>query len=198
MPKIVDHDARRSELCEVAAGLIARGGLEAATFREVARGSGFSKGVIEHYFDNKDALIGGALDWANHCYVQRVMQSTQNLRGIEALRKRTEAILPLNKKIRDEWKVRMVYWSKAAINSEMRTAQARRFEMAVQMYAADIERAVALGEIPRRSDAQVLAHRLFMGVIGICTLSLYNASRYGETFLRAEVEQLLSELCEVR
>lgn len=196
MPKIVDHEARRKEISEVAAKLIASGGLEAATFREVARSSGYSKGVIEHYFDNKDALIGGALDWANYNYVQRVSASTKNLAGLAALRKRMEAILPLNKTVRDEWKVRMVFWSEAAINSGMRSGQAKRFELAVQMYGADLDHAAALGEIPPNSNSAELAERLFMGVIGACTFSLYNASRYGETFLLAEIEHLIAALSE--
>lgn len=196
MPKIVDHDARRREISAIAAKLIAAGGLEAATFREVAVSSGYSKGVIEHYFGNKDALIGAALDWANHNYVQRVAASTKNLSGLQALRNRMEAILPLNKKVRDEWKVRMVFWSEAAINTTMRTGQSKRFELAVQMYRADLERAAALGEIPRQSNCEAQAERLFMGVIGACTLSLYNGSRYGETFLLAEIEHLLSKVAE--
>lgn len=194
MPKIVDHEARRKEISAVAARMIAAGGLEAATFREVARSSGYSKGVIEHYFTNKDALIGAALDWANFNYVQRVAASTKNLSGLPALRKRMEAILPLNKKVRDEWKVRMVFWSEAAISSELRAGQAKRFELAVQMYRADLERAAAQGEIPAHSNCEELARRLFMGVIGACTLSLYNASRYGAHFLQGEIDHLLSGL----
>lgn len=194
MPKIVDHTARREEIAEVTAQLIAAGGLEAATFREVARSSGYSKGVIEHYFENKEELIGGALDWANHCYVKRVAESTQGLSGIAALRNRMEAILPLNKKTRDEWKVRMVFWSAAAISPALRAGQAQRFELAVRMYAADIERAMEEGELPKRDDSEALARRLFTATIGVCTYSLYNASRHGEDFLRAETEHLLQSL----
>ncbi|MFK7977705.1 MAG: TetR/AcrR family transcriptional regulator [Halioglobus sp.] len=196
MPKIVDHELRRKEISEIAAKLIAAGGLEAATFREVARSSGYSKGVIEHYFENKDALIGGALDWANYNYVRRVADSTKNLSGLAALRRRMEAILPLNKKVRDEWKVRMVFWSEAAINNSMRVGQAKRFELAVQMYGADLDRAAALGEIPSDSNSAELAERLFMGIIGACTLSLYNATRYGEAFLLTEIERLIGTLSE--
>ena len=196
MPKIVDHQARREEISEVAAKLIAAGGLDAATFREVARSSGYSKGVIEHYFDNKDALIGGALDWANHCYVQRVAESTEELAGLAALRSRMVAILPLSKRIRDEWKVRMVFWSEAAISTSMRSGQAARFDMAVRMYSADLERAAALGEIDPPDDVEALAQRLFMSIVGACTLSLYNATRWGEEFLMTEVDHLLASIGE--
>ncbi len=196
MPKIVDHAARRREIAEVVARLIAGGGLEAATFRQVAHSSGYSKGVIEHYFDNKEALIGGALDWVNHCYLQRVATSTRELAGLAALRSRMEAILPLNRRVRDEWKVRMVFWSEAAITPSLRAGQAARFDLAVRMYRADLERAVALGEMAAPDDLDALAQRLFMAIIGACTLSLYNASRWNGQFLRAEVDHLLVPLAQ--
>ena len=131
MPKIVDHEARRFELSAVAASLIAQGGLEAATIREIAQTSGHSKGVVEHYFENKEELISGALAWANHCYEQRVEKATAGMSGIRALRRRIEATLPLNKNTRDEWKVRLVFWSMAAVQPELRRQQERRFLKAV-------------------------------------------------------------------
>ena len=57
MPKIVDHEARRSAISTAAAGLIAARGMEAATIREIARVSGYSKGVVEHYFVDKEEAV---------------------------------------------------------------------------------------------------------------------------------------------
>lgn len=65
MPKIVDHEARCRDICAAAARVIAQGGLEAATIRDIAAASGYSKGVVGHYFDGKAELISGALDWSN-------------------------------------------------------------------------------------------------------------------------------------
>ena len=79
MPKIVDQQARRAELSSIAAGLIAVGGLEAATIREIARASGFSKGVVEHYFDDKQELISAALAHTNFCFEERVRELTEGL-----------------------------------------------------------------------------------------------------------------------
>ena len=50
MPKIVDHDARRRELVEIASQVIAKNGVEGATLRELAAEAGFSNGagMAEH------------------------------------------------------------------------------------------------------------------------------------------------------
>ena len=88
MPKIVDHEKRRAEIAETAANLIARGGLESATVREIANASGYSKGIVEHYFDGKSELISAALAWANEQYFERADVATKGKRGLAALRAR--------------------------------------------------------------------------------------------------------------
>ena len=65
MPKIVDHEARRREISAAAAALIAKGGLEAVTFREIAQASGYSKGVVEHYFENVESYYVKNIDLPN-------------------------------------------------------------------------------------------------------------------------------------
>ena len=61
MPKVVDHELRRRELARAALRVIGRDGLEAATTRAVADESGWSTGVLKHYFDDKDHLLHEAL-----------------------------------------------------------------------------------------------------------------------------------------
>jgi AcrR family transcriptional regulator len=194
MPKIVDHEARRLEISEVTAGLIASGGLEAATIREIARTSGYSKGVVEHYFENKEELISGALGWANRCYEQRVEEATEGLSGLGALRKRIEATLPMDKVTKDEWKVRLVFWSVAAIYPELRKQQAQRFEKAVDFYEQDLLSAIAQGELTDRDDTTSQARHLLNITTGICTAALHNSPLYTRAFLGREIDYLVERV----
>ncbi|MBS1890927.1 MAG: TetR family transcriptional regulator, partial [Actinobacteria bacterium] len=61
MPKKVDHDARREELVLAAWRVIAANGIDEVTIRDIARESGYSSGVLAHYFKNKDDLLAHAL-----------------------------------------------------------------------------------------------------------------------------------------
>ncbi|MFL3654541.1 MAG: TetR/AcrR family transcriptional regulator [Halioglobus sp.] len=194
MPKIVDHPARRREISAIAATLIAEGGMEVATIREIAHRSGYSKGVIEHYFNGKAELISGALDWVNQGYASRAAQATFGLSGLAALRKRIEAILPLNRAVTNEWKVRLVFWSTAAIETELRTQQAERFENAVEFYASDIRVAIEQGDIAAGSAAKPLAHRLFASTIGLSTTALYSPSLSSKLYFRDEIDHLIHRL----
>src|SRR3954465_12647219 len=57
MPKRVDHDERRGEITEAVCRITAKGGLTAATFREVAAEAGVSVRLVQYYFGSKDELM---------------------------------------------------------------------------------------------------------------------------------------------
>lgn len=192
MPKLVDHKMRRYEISCVVASLISRGGIEAATIREIARESGYSKGVIEHYFENKGELIDGALAWANSRYEQRVSKATGNLKGMAALRKRIEATIPGSRSIRDEWKVRLVFWGIAAIEPTMRTRQEQRFDLTVEHFERDFLDAIADGEINSDFDANTEARHLVNLITGISIAALHHYSLYTREFLNREIDRLMA------
>ncbi|WP_030608867.1 TetR/AcrR family transcriptional regulator [Streptomyces sclerotialus] len=64
MPKIVDHEARRTRLVEAVWSLAVRGGIEQVSLRKVAGEAGVSMGQIQHYYSSMQALVRDALDRA--------------------------------------------------------------------------------------------------------------------------------------
>ena len=57
MPRKVDHDERRREIIEAVIRITLKGGLSAATFREVAAEAGMSVRLVQYYFGSKDELL---------------------------------------------------------------------------------------------------------------------------------------------
>lgn len=57
MPKRVDHWARRRQIIDAVVRITIKGGLNAATFREVAAEAGVSVRLIQYYFGTKDELL---------------------------------------------------------------------------------------------------------------------------------------------
>ena len=57
MPKKVDHDARRRQITDAVCRITLRGGLGAATFREVAAEAGVSVRLVQYYFGSKQGLL---------------------------------------------------------------------------------------------------------------------------------------------
>ncbi len=55
--RTVDHNLRRDEVATLATALIARGGIDAATVRDIAAAGGYSTKVVSRYFSDKRELL---------------------------------------------------------------------------------------------------------------------------------------------
>ena len=73
MPKIVDHEQRRSELAAAVWRLASRDGLEAVTLRAVSAEAGWSTGALNHYFSDKEKLLLFAFQIVAHRSEQHVV-----------------------------------------------------------------------------------------------------------------------------
>lgn len=194
MPKIVDHQQRRDTIAEVAANMIASVGLEHATIREIARASGFSKGIIEHYFDSKEDLIASALEWVNQRYQRRVLDHVGQRQGLSALRTRLEQTLPLTEHSAQEWKIRLRYWSLAAIDPRFQATQSKRWQAARDAFAQDLRRARQLGEIEREIKPSRAAERILFVTSGISAAALHSPGSVSRRQLKACIDELVGEL----
>src|SRR5215208_5069876 len=57
VPKRVDHGLRRRQITDAVCRITVKGGLSAATFREIAAEAGVSVRLVQYYFGSKDALM---------------------------------------------------------------------------------------------------------------------------------------------
>lgn len=192
MPKIVDHEQRRAEIAEVAAELIAEGGVEAATLREIARRSGFSKGIIEHYFERKSELIDAALGWANERYFERAACATAGLNGLDALRARLRATVPSTAALRNEWKIRLIFWSIAAIDPVLQKQQAVRTRDAIAHFTADLRDAQSCGEIDSLVSAEAAGRQVLFAATGLSCAILHNPRVYNKNVVEVEIERIVA------
>ena len=92
MPRQVDHGARRRQIIEALWRITTRGGLDRATFREVAAAAGVSVNLIQYYFGTKDDLLVAALEHLGHRAVGRIAARTTGLGDGSTERARLRAI----------------------------------------------------------------------------------------------------------
>ncbi|MFD6445502.1 TetR/AcrR family transcriptional regulator [Promicromonospora sp. NPDC060204] len=57
MPRLADHDQRRTQITDAARRVVARAGLEAATFQSVAAEAGVSVRLVQYYFGTKRKFL---------------------------------------------------------------------------------------------------------------------------------------------
>jgi AcrR family transcriptional regulator len=73
MPRVADHDARRSQVAEAVEHLIADGGLDGVTVARTAAAAGISVGLVQHYFPSKDDMLLHTFTAIRNRIEQRVM-----------------------------------------------------------------------------------------------------------------------------
>ncbi len=123
MPKIVDHEQRRHELAEAAWDVIAESGIDGATTREIARKSGYSTGVLAHYFERKDDILLEALRISHAAIDRRLSDLLGPQHGLEALRTFCYDTVPVGQQQARETMLEMSFWSRALVNDELREVQ---------------------------------------------------------------------------
>lgn len=97
MPKIVDHDQRRTELAAAAGNVLVAEGLEGLTTRRVAAAAGVSKGILSHYFESKEELVVAVLEHFYDRVEKRIVHSASELQGLAFVRAAMLEALPLDR-----------------------------------------------------------------------------------------------------
>jgi AcrR family transcriptional regulator len=159
MPRIVDHEERRSRLADAAATLIADAGLDAAGLRQVARAGAVTTGAVTHYFDSKEAL----LDAAYAAVMERLAAQQQAGPPVgeltaEALAGHVATFLPHDADSLRDWRVWLAFSARALVDPRL-AAQHRAAYARITAQLA--------GEISDRPEARALADMLVALVDGL-------------------------------
>jgi AcrR family transcriptional regulator len=198
MPKNVDHDERREELLDAVWRVIVRDGLDRATIRSIAKETGWSSGVLAHYFVDKDDILVSALRLAHDRIDARWEEKLEGLSGLAALRELVLDNLPLDDEREQETRFLMNYWSRS-----MRTADGegrnageawRRGPALVDRLATLVAEAQAAGEIAPGDDPNDLAERLLALIDGLSLHALLDPQRVTRERQVALAEQELDRL----
>ncbi len=100
MPKVVDHEERRRRIAATLRRIAADEGLEAVSLGQVAAAAGISKGQVQHYFPNKDAMLRYAVRTLRDQVERQV--ATEAADAPPDLRTVLVALLPLDDESRTE------------------------------------------------------------------------------------------------
>jgi AcrR family transcriptional regulator len=123
MPKIVDHDERREEILRAAIRVIDSVGLDNTTTRAIAQESGYSNGVLSHYFQDKDDILRSILVQTHREFMDRVDASMRNKDAFGRLWAMLMQNLPLDTERRVETLMEITFWPRALSNPALREFQ---------------------------------------------------------------------------
>jgi AcrR family transcriptional regulator len=194
MPKDVDHDARREELLEAVWRVIARDGLERATIRNIATETGWSSGVLAHYFTDKDEILVSALRLAYERIAARWAIKLEGLSGIAALHELVLDNLPLDDERELETKFLMNYWSRAIRDGDGVPRPERRGPQLIDLLSDLVREGQEAGEIRTDETPEDVAERLLGLIDGFSLHALLDRERLPRERQVALVQQEFTRL----
>lgn len=185
---------RRKHIVQAATHLISAQGLSALSVRTVAKAAGCSRGLVEHYFGNKAALLVAANDWANSVYLDRVASAVGDHSGLAALEIRLRNLLPYDITILDEWKVRVAFWHQGVTIPSVEESNNRSFFTVYQAILKDLQVAQSRAEIAPCIPVVETSELLLFTVIGLCTSCISDPTLRQPTPLDRRVAMILGFL----
>lgn len=177
MPKKVDHEARREELVLAAWRVIAARGIDEVTIREIARESGYSSGVLAHYFENKDDLLAHALRLSHTRIRRRYDDEVQAPVAADALKAILLDNLPLDEQRDLETRIEMSFWARALRNEALHEIQQQESETLRALLRELVEKAQADGAIAADHDREEILELLGAVIDGISLHALLYPDR---------------------
>jgi AcrR family transcriptional regulator len=177
MPKKVDHDARREELVLAAWRVIAARGIDEVTIREIARESGYSSGVLAHYFENKDDLLAHALRLSHTRIRKRYDAEVAAPVAADALKGILLDNLPLDEQRDLETRIEMSFWARALRNEALHEIQQQESETLRVLLRELVEKAKEEGTIAADHDMEDVIELLGAVIDGVSLHALLYPDR---------------------
>jgi AcrR family transcriptional regulator len=177
MPKKVDHDARREELVLAAWRVIAAQGIDEVTIRDIARESGYSSGVLAHYFENKDDLLAHALRLSHTRIRKRYDAEVETPIAADALKAILLDNLPLDEQRELETRIEMSFWARALRNEALHDIQEEESEGLRSLLRELVEKAQKDKAISRKHEREEVLELLGAMIDGISLHALLYPDR---------------------
>ncbi|MEU4693553.1 TetR family transcriptional regulator C-terminal domain-containing protein [Actinoplanes sp. NPDC023714] len=190
MPKIVDHDARRTEIVDAYLAVVAREGMPAATSRAIAAELGLAAGALWHYFDGFDEVAASAYQRISERTNARLAAFAEGLRGLAAVRAMLREICPLEKETVDEAHVVVGFWGRLAGNERIPSGNdvGEQWRALVRTHLAE---AVTDGELIAGTPIDDVADALFAVGMGQQALAVLRSPLAAPARQLASIEHCL-------
>mgnify|MGYP001616281015 FL=1 len=140
--------------------------MDGATVRVIATSSGWSTGVLSHYFEDKTDLLLHALVAVAEAAGRR-MEVSALLPADAALRDLVHQALPLDDARRIEWRVWLAFWGKASSDPRLAAEQGRLYRRWRRTVDTAITRAQREGSAAPRANSKTEAMALVVFIDGL-------------------------------
>jgi TetR/AcrR family transcriptional regulator, transcriptional repressor of bet genes len=199
MPKRVDHNERRRQIIEALCRITVRGGLSAASFREVAAEAGVSVRLVQYYFGTKAELLHAA---SRHVAERAATRIRRRLAALgtgaeprDVVHTMVTTFLPSDKQSRETMLLFFAFYTAQMTDPTLARAEASNVPQGLAGVIADqLRRAQASGDAPAELDADREAAILTAAIPGLASgvLVNYHTARQAAAILDYAIDRLFS------
>lgn len=189
MPRLVNSADRRRDIALAVYRVVARGGLESASMREIAREAGCTTGALTHHFADRRELLDHAVGMAVDESMQRLV-ATARRRG---LREALTEFLPLDTQRRQENAVWLVGIAAATRDPALAARLSARYAAANALLAEELRaRLLEAGREAGEDEVTMLVDEVLSAVDGIAVYAVADPDRYPPERQLALVDRVLA------
>ncbi len=193
MPKVVDHDARRTELAAAACEAIAQFGIDKLTMKDVGKVAGCTTGVLTHYFANKDQLMEAACDHAwngiQHKMALRLAQDKPDYVGY------LSELLPISAENRTAVVVWFHFWLRGLHSPTLAERHRINRELWLEKLAAVLTAMQEQGKIGDTVIISAEIEAIDAYINGLALRAILNTADWPAERQLAELRRYLERLC---
>ena len=180
-----DREARRQQIIDAVVRTTTRGGLQAATFRSIAKEAGLSVRLVQYYFGTKDQLLADTLLNVGSQAVRRISRAIDELGADPLPREKITTIfqqfLPLDDERRETMLVFIALRTASLTDDSLRSSDKTGLDVSlIQTIEAELEQAVADGHARPGLDPHPEAIMLVATMTGIANGLLAGTFRQQE------------------
>jgi AcrR family transcriptional regulator len=195
MPKIVDWDGRRDEILSATWRVIARDGIDGATIRAIAKEASCSRGILGHYFHDKEDILGSALLLSHRRVGVRMTAAAEGLSGLQALRAVMLEALPLDARRDLEAQIEISFWGRALGNTALSELQHSEFDRLWSRLHGLLRQAADLGQLHSDCDLDLATHELVVLIDGLSAERVLYPGRVSPRRQTRMLDRVLQSLC---
>jgi len=188
MPKVIDHEQRRSEIIDATWRLIVQHGFAAATMREIAAAAGFANGALKHYFPGKDEIIEGAFQRGLERTRRHIAEEVADKQGIEALQAYVISAMPMDAEAAEAARVLLSFWESGLGSARLRGIYQDHLDQWKASLEALVARCRADGSIRSATSDADLAVELILMTTGATTMSVISPRLAAPGMLQRQIE----------
>ncbi|MED1438785.1 TetR/AcrR family transcriptional regulator [Aeribacillus composti] len=195
MPKKVDHVKQREKIAVATWNVIAKGGMEKATVRNIAREAGVSVGSLRHYFSTQAELLSFAMKLVSERVSQRINEIDFSMPLLDAMKRMIREVLPLEDDTKKEMEVWFAFTQKALSEPELQPLSKEVYLKMRYGFEQVIKTLVKLDLARPNINVELEVDRLYALIDGLAIHGLMHPEYLSNEMIESILDSHLKSLC---